>query len=188
MIDLLSTGKNKKNISVKYLLLTFFVCVSMVAWLGISDLRADVDDPEDNTDEIEEGFQNTAQEQHAENIAREAASLDPDWTNKDKDEYDEIVGDYTDEILELRLSGMGWGNIVHYINRKYNYEIHPSVLGLGHTPKSFEEVVHLSKRSRMKSGNNQGQGLALGRSKDNSSNRGGGNGGGHGGGNGRGKK
>ncbi|MFC1877540.1 hypothetical protein ACFL2E_09765 [Thermodesulfobacteriota bacterium] len=72
MIDLLSTGKNKKNISAKYLLLTFFVCISMVAWLGISDLRADVDDPEDNTYEIEEGFQNTAQEQHADNIAYSA--------------------------------------------------------------------------------------------------------------------
>ena len=99
MIDLLSTGKNKKNISVKYLLLTFFVCVSMVAWLGISDLRADVDDPEDNTDEIEEGFQNTAQEQHAENIAREAASQDSDWPDKDKDEYDEIVGEFVADVI-----------------------------------------------------------------------------------------
>ena len=187
MIDLLST---KKNISVKYLLLTFFVCISMVAWLGISDLRADVDDPEDNTNKIEEEFQNTAQEQHADNIAKEAAFQGHTWSNKD--EYDKIVGDYTDEVLELRLSGMGWGEIVHYINREYNYEIHPSVLGLGHTPKSFEEVVHSSRHSRMKSGNNQGQGLALGHSKDNSSNHGGGhgggNGGGHGGGNGGGKK
>jgi len=181
MIDLLSTGKNKKNISVKYLLLTFFVCVSMVAWLGISDLRADVDDPEDNTDEIEEGFQNTAQEQHASNIAREAASQDPEENNDE--------GFYTNLIEQMRLEdGMGWGHIVHALNIEYDLKIHPSVLGLGHTPKSFEEVVHLSKRSRMKSGNNQGQGLALGRSKDNSSNRGGGNGGGHGGGNGRGKK
>ena len=186
MIDLLSTEKNKKNISVKYLLLTFFVCISMVAWFGISDLRADVDDPEDNTYEIEEGFQNTAQEQHAENIAKEAALLDPNST--DKAEYDKIVGDYTDEILDLRLSGMGWGDIVHYINRKYSYEIHTSVLGLGHTPKSFEEAVHSSKHSRIKSGNNQDQGLALGHSKDNSSNRGGGHGGGNGGGNGGGKK
>jgi len=61
MIDLLSTGKNKKNISVKYLLFTFFACISMVAWLGISDLRADVDDAEDNAYEIEERFQNSAQ-------------------------------------------------------------------------------------------------------------------------------
>jgi hypothetical protein len=108
MIGLSSTGKNKKNISVKYLLLTFFVFISMISWLGISDLRADVDDPEDNTDEIEERFQNAAQEQHAENIAKEAAWQDPDWDDEDEDKYDEIVGDYTDEILELRLSGMGY--------------------------------------------------------------------------------
>ena len=73
MIDLLSTGKNKKNISFIYLLLTFFACISMVAWPGISDLRADVDDAEDNAYEIEEGSQNDAQEQHAENISKEAA-------------------------------------------------------------------------------------------------------------------
>ena len=94
MIDLLSTGKNKKNISVKYLLLTFFVCISMVAWLGISDLRADVDDPEDNKDKNEEGYQNRAQEQHVENIAKEAASQDPE------ESHDE--GFYTDQIEKMR--------------------------------------------------------------------------------------
>jgi hypothetical protein len=80
MIDLLSTGNNKKKISVKYLLLTFFVCISMVAWLGITDLRADVDDPEDNTDEIEVGA-NDAQTQRLENVAEQAALLDPEESN-----------------------------------------------------------------------------------------------------------
>ena len=104
MVDLLSTGKNKKNISVKYLLLTFFVCISMVAWLGISDLRADVDDPEDNTNEIKEGFQNNAQEQHLENIAKEAALQDPEESNDE--------GFYTDLIEKMRLEdGMGLGQI-----------------------------------------------------------------------------
>lgn len=185
MIDLLSTGKNKKNISVKYLLLTFFACISMVAWLGISDLRADVDDAEDNAYEIEERFQNNAQEQHAENIAKEAVLQDP-VTDHDEDFY-------TDLIEKMRLEdGMGWGNIVHALNIEYYLEIHPSVLALGHTPKSPKEAVHSSKHSGMKSGNIQGQGLALGHSKGNSSNRGGGhgggNGGGSGGGNGGGKK
>ena len=73
MIGLLSAGKNKKNISVRYLLLTIFVCISMVAWLGISDLRADGNDPEPNSDEFEEGFQNITEEQRVENIAHEAA-------------------------------------------------------------------------------------------------------------------
>jgi hypothetical protein len=83
MIDLLSTGKNKKNISVKYLLLTFFVCISMVAWLGISDLRADGNDPEPNSDEFEGGFQNITQEQRTENVASVAASLDPKESNNE---------------------------------------------------------------------------------------------------------
>ena len=78
----------------------------------------------------------------------------------------------------IGVGGMGWGDIVHNLNIEYNLEIHPSVLGLGHS----------SRHSSMQSGNNQGQGLALGHSIDNSSNRGsghgGGNGGGHGGGNG----
>ena len=178
MIDLLSTGKNKKKISVKDLFLTIFVCISMVAWLGISDLRADGNDPEPNSDEFEGGFQNITQEQRAENVANEAALQDSE------DGHDE--GFYTDLIDNWRESGMGWGDIVHHINKEYDLEIHPSVLGLGHSPKS-SKAVHSSKHSSMKSGNNQGQGLALGHSKDNSSNRGGGHGGGKGGGHGGGK-
>lgn len=182
MIDLLSTAKNKKNISVKYLLLTFFVCISMVAWLGISDLRADGNDPEPNSDEFEGGFQNTAQEQHADNIAKAALSKDPSLNE----------GDLKEQIESWRESGMGWGVIVHKLNTNpYNLQIHPSVLGLGNSPISSEDA-HSSKHLIMQSGNNQGQGLALGQSKDKSSNRGGGqgggNGGGHGGGNGGGKK
>ena len=183
MIGLLSAGKNKKNISVRYLLLTFFVCISMVAWLGISDLRADGNDPEPNSDEIEGAFQNITQEQRAENVANEAALQDPE------DGHDEDF--YTDLIENWRESGMGWGDIVHNLNTDYDLNIHPSVLGLGHYPKS-SEAAHSSKQSSMQSGNNQGQGLALGHSKDNNSNlgggHGGGNGGGHGGGNGGGKK
>ena len=190
MIDLLSTGKSKKNISIKYLLITFFVCISMVAWLGISDLRADEGDPENNT--------NDAQTQRLENLANEAALQDPEVINLIEDgdiegaekKYDDNVEAFTEQISDWRALGMGWGDIVHKLNREYeeyDLDIHPSALGLGHPPKSFEEAVHSSKQS-MQSGNNQGQGLALGHSKDKSSKRGGGghgggNGGGHGGGN-----
>jgi hypothetical protein len=105
---------------------------------------------------------------------------------------------YTQQILDWRASGMGWGDIVHTLNNSpYNLEIHPSVLGLGHSPKSFKESVQHSKPSYKKSKskmvekdsdlayansrqNNQGQGLALGHSKNKSSNRGGGRGGGKG--------
>ena len=189
MIGLLSTGKNKKSISVKYLFLTIFVCISMIAWLGISDIRADGNDPEPHPDEFERGV-NDAQTQRLENLANEAAEKDPD-----PDDYD-----YEELIEGWRESGMGWGEIVHTLNEDpYNLNIHPSVLGLGNSPKS-SEAVQSSKHSSMQSGNNQGQGLAFGHSKDKSSNldggrggghgggRGGGNGGGHGGGNGGGRK
>lgn len=182
MINLLSTDK---NISFKYLLLTFLVCISMVAWLGISDLRADEDDPEDNAYEVKEGYQNSAQEQHVGNIAKEAA--DQDLYNETNVNYDEDF--YIGEIERMRLEdGMGLGQIVHALNREYNLEIHPSVLGLGHSPVSSEEPVHLPMHSSMQSGKNHGQGLALGHSKDNSNNRSGGNRGGNGGGKGGGKK
>ena len=48
----------------------------MVAWLGISDLRADENDPETNPDGIEGEFQNSTQEQRANNLASVAASQD----------------------------------------------------------------------------------------------------------------
>jgi hypothetical protein len=186
MIDLLSTGKNKKKISVKYLFLTIFVCISMVAWLGISDLKADGNDPEPNSDEFEGEFQNSTQERRANNLAYVAASKDSENSKLNED-------DYKKWIEHMRKSGMGWGEIVHALNEDpdLGLDIHPSVLGLGNSPNSSESV-HSSKHSSMQSGNNNGQGLALGHSKDKSSNpdggHGGGNGGGHGGGNGGGKK
>jgi hypothetical protein len=109
----------------------------------------------------------------------------------------------------MRTAGRGWGDIVHKINQKYNYDLHQSVLGLGHTPKSFNQTVHHSKQSYKKSKSemvqkdsdlayadsprsNQGKGLALGHRKNKNSNRGGdfggGNGGSKGGGKGNGKK
>jgi len=77
MMGLLSTGKNKKKISVKYLFLTIFVCISMVAWLGISDLKADENDPDNNPDEYEVRYQNAAQAQRTDNVARQGALQDP---------------------------------------------------------------------------------------------------------------
>ena len=153
-----------------------------------------VDDPDDNTDEIEAGV-NDAQTQRLENVANEAAwqeSALQDAVLKDLDNSKDMDY-YKGEIVDMRESGMGWGEIVHALNSApYNLEIHNSVLGLGHSKISSEEAVQSSKHSSRQSGNNQGQGLALGHSKDNSSNRGsdhgGGNGGGKGGGNGGGKK
>ena len=216
MIGLLLTEKNSQKISVKYFLLTFFVCLSMVAWLGISDLRADEDDPDNNSDEYEVRFQNAAQAQRTDNVARQAALQDPLFNDLiDQGRYKAARAVYlgkvetlSRQISRMRANGMGWGDIVHKINVEYNYELHPSVLGLGHSPKSFKESVHHSKHSYKKSKskmvqkdydlaysdsrlNNQGKGHALGHSKDKNSNRGGGhdggNGGSKGGGNGGGK-
>ena len=171
MIDLLSVGNSRRKISIKYILLTFFVCISMVAWLGISDLRADENNLEDNS--------NDAQAQRLENVAREAA-LQDEYTNHDAEFY-------KTEIEVRRESGMGWGEIVHTLNDDFDLNLHPSVLGLGQSKKFSEEAVQSSKHSSMQSGNNQGQGLAVGHSKDGSS-TGGGRGGGNGGGKGGGKK
>jgi hypothetical protein len=212
MTGLLLAGKNQKKISAKYLFLTFFICVSMIAWLGISELRADEDDPDKNPDEYEVRYQNAAQVQRTDNVAREGALKDP-YVNELIDEghyrraravYHGIVETLTRQITRMRAAGMGWGDIVHKINMEYDYELHPSVLGLGHSSKSFKESVHHSKPSYKKSKskmvqrdsdlayayshqNNQGKGLALGHSKNKSSNRGGGNGGNKGGGNGGGR-
>jgi len=212
MIGLLSTEKNKKKITVKYFLLSFLVCLSMVAWLGISDLRADEDGPDNNSDEYEVRYQNAAQTQRTDNVARQGALQDPLVNDLiDQERYREARAVYlgkvetlTRQIVDWRASGMGWGDIVHKINREYEYELHPSVLGLGHSPKSFEESVHHSKHSYKKSKSkmvqkesdlvyaasprsNQGKGLSLGHAKNKNSNRGGGNGGSKGGGNGGGK-
>ena len=206
MVGLLSTEENKKKISVKYFLLTFFVCLSMVAWLGISDLMADEDDPDNNSDEYEVRYQNAAQAQRTDNVARQGALQDPLVNDLiDQGRYKTARAVYlgkvetiSRQISRMRANGMGWGDIVHKINVEYNYELHPSVLGLGHSPKSFKESVHHSKHSYKKSKskmvqkdsdlayadsrlNNQGKGHALGHSKDKNSNRGGGNGGGNGG-------
>jgi hypothetical protein len=67
MVGLLSTGKNLKKISAKYVLLTFFFCISMIACFGLTELMADEHDVR---------FQNAAQAQHADNVARQAALQD----------------------------------------------------------------------------------------------------------------
>ena len=211
MIPLLATSKNKKQISIKYLFVAFFVCISMVACLGLFNLWADEQDPEDNTDELEVKFQNTAQAQHADNVASQAALKDPlviDLIKQDRIKearavYLGKVEEFTRQISRLRAAGTGWGDIAH------RFGLHPSVLGLGHAPITFDESVHRYKHPEMKSKskmvqkdsdlayahsrkNKQGKGLALGHSKNKSSHRDGGHrggkGGGHGGGKGGGKK
>ena len=152
MSGLLSADKNKKKISINYCLLTVFVCLSMIAWLGLSDLRADADGPEDNTDKYEVRFQNAAQAQHAENVARQAALQDPEVIKLIELErykaaralYHEKVETFTRQISRMRATGVGWEEITD------RYDVPSSVLGLGHSRKTFDDRVHYSKHSSKK--------------------------------------
>ena len=48
MIAQLPAKRTNKQISLKKILMAFFVCASVVTWIGISALFADEDDPADN--------------------------------------------------------------------------------------------------------------------------------------------
>ena len=160
MVRLLSTGKNLKKISSKYVLLTFFFCISMVAWFGLTDLRAD---------EHEAGFQNAAQAQHADNVARQAALQDDEVVElielgrykAARAVYNDRVETFARQIARMRLAGMEWEEITD------RYGVHDSVLGLGHSPKTFRDGVYYSKRSdKMLRGRNSQNNLVVFHSDD----------------------
>ncbi|MBW2441737.1 MAG: hypothetical protein JRH12_14770 [Deltaproteobacteria bacterium] len=215
MIGRSATEQIENETSVKQLLFIFFVCMAMAAGLGLSDLRADDDDPDDNNNGSEVVFQNDAQLQKADNVARQAALQDQEVNDlielgryrAAEALYLEKVETYERQITRMRAAGWGWGEIAHKLG------VHPSFLGRGHTPITFEERVNQSKPSDITarpkktpkhadvayangSYHPKSKGLAVGHSKNNSSNRGGGRagskggdkGGGNGGGNGGGKK
>ena len=208
MIGLFPTEKTKKQISLKKLILTFFVCASVVSWIGISTLFADEDDPADNMEDNELSFQNAAQEQHAKNISIKAALQDPkviEAIEKAKESGDfkevralfkETVADITQQISDMRAE-RGWGEIAK------EFGVHPKYLGLGHYKHKSKYAAHYQTQHHIKSkskadkarsynGHNKDRGLALGHGKDKSGGHGvgngRGNGGGNGGGHGRGKK
>ncbi len=143
MIGLLSAEKNRMKTSAKYVLRIFFVCISMVAWFGLTDLRAD---------EPEVMFQNAAQAQHADNVARQAALQDDKVIElielgrykAARAVYNDRVETFTRQIARMRLAGMEWEEITD------RYGVHDSVLGLGHSPKTFRDGVYYSKRSDKK--------------------------------------
>jgi uncharacterized membrane protein YgcG len=215
MIGRSATEQIENKTSVKQVLFIFFVCMALAAGLGLSDLRADDDDPDDNNNGSEVVFQNDAQLQKADNVARQAALQDQEVNDlielgryrAAEALYLEKVATYERQITRMRAAGWGWGEIAHKL------AVHPSFLGRGHTPITFEERVNQSKPSDITarpkktpkhadvaytngSYHSKSKGLALGHSKNNSSNRGGGRagskggdkGGGNGGGNGGGKK
>ena len=199
MIGLFPTGKTKKQISLKKILLAFFVCASMVSWIGISTLFADADDPADNMENNELSFQNTAQEQHAKNVAIKATLQDPnviEAIEKAKESGDfedaralfkETVADNTRQISEMRAEGRGWGEIAK------EFDVHPKYLGLGHYKHKSKYSAHYQTQHHIKSENKAAKAKSYnGHDKDKSGGHGvghgRGNGGGNGGGHGRGKK
>lgn len=80
-------------------------------------------------EDVTSALQNDAQIQKAENLS--AASIkeaeNNDLTESEISTLSDVSGVSTEDIAEMRASGMGWGEIAHEIG------VHPSVLGLGHT-------------------------------------------------------
>jgi len=178
MIRLFPIHTNRKQLSLKQFIFAFFICASVVTWMGISAIQADEVDPGDYAENTEADFQNAAQEQHARNLAIEAALQDDAVTaaiesgddEAARTEFERAVEAYMQEISEKRAAGEGWGNIAKDLG------VHPKYLGLGHF-KNKEELASENYNSQ-----NKARGLALGHNKD----KGGGYGVGHEGGNGHG--
>ncbi len=194
MIWLLPTSIAKKQFSLKKILLAFFICATVVTWIGISATQADETDPGDYMENGKVSFQNTAQKRHAKNIAIKAV-LQDDAVMEEisdlkesgdleaaRDRFKEAVRENMQEISNRRAEGEGWG----YIAKQFG--VHPRYVGLGH----FKNKAKLADHDY--SSQSKARGLALGHSKDkggsygvaqtngNGHGKSGGNGGGHGGG------
>jgi len=157
MIRLFPTGKTKNQISLKRFLLAFFVCASVFTWIGISTIFADEDDPADNMENTEVGFQNAAQQQRTKNVATKAALQDPRVIAaieeaKENEDFEKAralfkraVAYYTQQISEKRAEGRGWGDILKELG------LHPKYSGLGHFKNKAKYGVHYPMQHQMKS-------------------------------------
>ena len=180
MIRLRMNSATKKQLLLKNFLLAFFICVSVVTWIGLSAIQADGTDSDGYVKDSEVKFQNAAQRKHAKNIAIKAVLQDDEvmkkisWLRKNKGDeaararFEEEMRKNICEIADKRAKGEGWGNIAK------DYGVHPKYLGLGHF-KNNKELAGKNHSSQNKSGS-----LALGHSYGKSSGHGGGNGHGNG--------
>jgi hypothetical protein len=205
MIGLLLTFTAKKQFLIKKFLLAFFMCASVVTWIGLSAIQADETDPGDYAENSEVNFQNAAQRRHAKNIAIKAVLQDDAVMEEISDlkengeleaaraRFKEEVRENMCEISRRRGEGEGWG----YIAQQYG--VHPRYVGLGHFKNNAKFASHDYNGHDYNSSHNSTRGLALGHSKDNKSGsygvaqgngrgNGHGNGGGNGGGHDGGKK
>jgi Na+-transporting methylmalonyl-CoA/oxaloacetate decarboxylase gamma subunit len=139
---------NKGSLGILLSLLFILVCI--IVWMGKSASQA--------SEEV--SFSNEAQAQHAENVATSAARQDPEVaaaiakaeeTGLPEDIayaealLAEMVGVLTQDIAEMRGSGMGWGEIAHY------FGVHPGVLGLGHSKPGAHYGLQTSQPGRGRS-------------------------------------
>ena len=143
----------RKLLSLKNFLLTFFMCATVVTWIGLSAIQADENDPGDYVENSKVDFQNAAQRQHAKNIAIKAVLQDDEVKKEISDlkesgdheavrsRFKEEVRQIMCEISKMRADGEGWGNIAKY------YGVHPGYLGLGHfkNNKGFANKNHSSQ-------------------------------------------
>ena len=145
---LIPKGKVGKQISIQNLFSIFLVGTFIVTGIGISGLWAN----EDNTENF--SYQNAAQAHHARNVAKLATFQDADVAeafarakeSKDSQDFQdarELFHDklayYSQKISDMRSSGMGWGNIAKHL------DVHPSVLGRGHSKFSGKHNFSYSK-------------------------------------------
>jgi hypothetical protein len=109
--------------------------ICILAWFGMANLQATDSNSDDGTETTDVSFQNEAQAQRAENIATQVALQDPDG---------KTIEEITQEIYDMRSSGMGWGEIAQY------YGLHPSISGLGHFKSNHEKAAQISKQPHWK--------------------------------------
>ena len=157
---LISKGRAGKQISIKNLLSIFIVCIFIVIGFGISGIWANEDGTANNMDEADFSYQNAAQAQHAHNvaiqatlqdaevaeaIARARASKDAQDIQDAKELFHDKLEDFSEQISNMRSSGMGWGNIAKQL------DVHPSFLGRGHSKFFGKHNFYPSKHSHMQS-------------------------------------
>jgi hypothetical protein len=160
MIGLFPAGKTKKQIPLKKFIWVFFICAFVVTWIGISTIQADEDDPADNMENTEVGFQNAAQQQRTKNVAIKAAFEDPEVIEaiskaKESGELDDFktardlfkktVAEITREISKKRAEGEGWGDILKELG------LHPRYAGLGHFKNKAKYGAYYPTQHHIKS-------------------------------------
>jgi hypothetical protein len=75
--------------------------------------------------------------QHRPNSAKE--SKDPDDFKYARELFHDKLEDYSEQISDMRSSGMGWGDIAKHL------DVHPSVLGRGHSKFSAKHNFSYAK-------------------------------------------